>query len=387
MIGREIAAVINKRAKKMPVISITGPRQSGKTTLVRQIFPDYNYVSLENIVNRENAKLEPLDFLKRNGPNLIIDEVQYVPELFSYIQVLVDESGKMGEYILTGSQHFLLMEKVSQSLAGRVGIFNLLPFSMLELSGGGITFNNYRECIWKGFYPALYDRNMEPEEWLPEYVETYVERDIRQIINVSDLATFRSFMRLCAGHIGQLVNFSSIANQIGVSYQTVKKWLSVLKTSFVIFTLQPHHVNFNKRLVKSPKLYFYDTGLACFLLGINKASQLDNHYHKGALFENLMIAEIIKAYYNEGKRPSLFFWRDNSGNEIDLLIESATQIKVVEFKSSKTIHPEFFKGLDYYGKLSGIDISQRFLIYGGDSDFKRPQGNVFSWKSDLKWAE
>jgi len=339
MIGREIAAVINKRAKKMPVISITGPRQSGKTTLVRQIFPDYNYVSLENIVNRENAKLEPLDFLKRNGPNLIIDEVQYVPELFSYIQVLVDESGKMGEYILTGSQHFLLMEKVSQSLAGRVGIFNLLPFSMLELSGGGITFNNYRECIWKGFYPALYDRNMEPEEWLPEYVETYVERDIRQIINVSDLATFRSFMRLCAGHIGQLVNFSSIANQIGVSYQTVKKWLSVLKTSFVIFTLQPHHVNFNKRLVKSPKLYFYDTGLACFLLGINKASQLDNHYHKGALFENLMIAEIIKAYYNEGKRPSLFFWRDNSGNEIDLLIESATQIKVVEFKSSKTIHP------------------------------------------------
>jgi predicted AAA+ superfamily ATPase len=251
MILRQLSKTITERATKMPVISVTGPRQSGKTTLVKQLFPEYKYVSLENILSRDNAKADPLDFLKRNGPNLIIDEAQYVPELFSYIQVLVDESGKMGEYILTGSQHFLLMESVSQSLAGRVAIFNLLPFSIQELSDANLLSEDYASHLWKGFYPVLYDRDLKPTEWLPEYVETYVERDLRQIINVNDLSAFRNFLRLCAGHVGQLVNFSSFGNQIGISYNTVKKWLSVLETSFVIFRLEPHHANYNKRLVRN----------------------------------------------------------------------------------------------------------------------------------------
>lgn len=386
MIARDISNIIVDRATKMPVVSITGPRQSGKTTLVKQLFPHYNYISLENILHRENAKADPFDFLKRNGPNLIIDEAQYVPELFSYIQVLVDESGKMGEYILTGSQHFLLMEKVSQSLAGRVAIFNLLPLSLHELSNARLLPNDYITTLWKGAYPVLYDRDLQPTEWLPEYVETYVERDLRQIINVNDLSTFRNFLRICAGHIGQLVNFSSIGNQIGVSYQTVKNWLSILELSFVVYRLQPHHANYNKRLVKSPKLYFHDTGLACSLLGITEESQVHSHYLKGALFENLVINEFMKQAYNRGMRPSLYFWRDSTGNEIDLIIERGNTIEAIEIKSAKTIHNDFFKGLSNYEGFSGIGVENCSLIYGGDEDFKRPQGRVRSWQSEELWG-
>ena len=385
MIARAISDTILDRASKMPVVSLTGPRQSGKTTLVKQLFPTYNYVSLENILHRENAQADPLDFLQRNGPDLIIDEAQYVPALFSYIQVLVDESGNMGEYILTGSQHFLLMEKVSQSLAGRVAIFNLLPFSLEELSSADLVSDDHHTHLWTGAYPVLFDRNLEPYEWLPEYIETYVERDLRHIINVNDLSTFRSFLRLCAGHIGQLVNFSSIGNQIGLSYQTVKNWLSVLETSFIIYRLQPHHANYNKRSVKSPKLYFHDTGLACTLLGITGEEQLHSHYLKGGLFENLVINEFMKNRYNQGSRSSMFFWRDNTGNEIDLIVERGNTVEAIEIKSAKTVHSEFFKGLNYYGNLSGIPKENRTLVYGGNEDFNRPQAKVRSWRSPENW--
>lgn len=384
MVKRELQTRIARMASKMPVITITGPRQSGKTTLAKMSFPKYDYVNLETPENRLFAASDPKSFLAQFQKGVIIDEVQYVPELFSYIQVFSDESGKAGQYILTGSHNFLLLEKIAQSLAGRVAIFNLLPFSIAELKRGKLLDKDYEDTLLKGFYPRLHDKALEPSDFYPDYISTYVERDVRQLINVRDLAAFQLFLRLCAGHTGQMLNVNAIANSVGRDNKTIRQWISVLETSFIIFLLQPHHRNFNKRLVKTPKLYFTDTGIAAYLLGIRSIEQLNTHYAKGALFENMMVADIMKNILNQGRRSHLYFWRDNTGNEVDLLFEDDTKLKPVEFKAGKTLSADFFKGLNYYTRISGGNPKDSFLVYGGDAAQKRAAGNVLGWKHALK---
>lgn len=368
----------------MPVLSITGPRQSGKTTLARICFPDHTYVNLENPDTLRDAASDPRLFLTGHKRGLIIDEAHLLPELFSYIQALSDESGKTGEYILTGSQNFLLSAKISQSLAGRIFITHLLPLSMDELRATPYWEKNPEHFIFGGFYPRLYDKKIKPAQFYPSYIQSYTERDVRQLINISDLALFQKFMRLAAGRIGQLINYNSLGNELGVDHKTIKSWFSILEASFIVFFLPPHFKNFNKRLVKSPKLYFCDTGLACSLLGIKSAKEIKGHWAKGALFENLILADLMKNYYNKAERPPLYFWRDNTGNEVDCLIEESNKLKPVEIKSSTTINNSFFKGINYYNKLSKNKGKDSFLIYGGNKSYLRKEANVLSWQEIIK---
>jgi len=370
-------------AAKMPLISITGPRQSGKTTLAKQCFPEYDYMNLENPDVFATAKSDPRLFLSQHKKGLIVDEVQLMPELFSYLQTISDENNKSGEFILSGSQNFLMSEKISQSLAGRVFVTHLLPFSIEELKKSDEWNDNFNQFIFKGFYPRIYDKDISPELFYPSYIQTYAERDIRQIINVSNLNSFQRFMRLVAGRTGQLLNYSSIANELGHELKTIKSWFNILETSFVIFFLQPHHKNYSKRLVKTPKLYFYDTGLACSLLGIKNENEINLHWAKGALFENMIIADIMKNYLNRAQIPSMFFWRDSTGNELDCLIEESLRVKCLEIKTSTTLHPDFFKGLNFYKNLSNSDEENLYLIYGGAKNVSRKEATVLSWKNTV----
>jgi len=379
MIWRHLSAVIQSAAQTMPVVSITGPRQSGKTTLAKFAFPDYAYANLEHLPTRQFARENPVGFLKQYAQGLIVDEAQYVPELFSYIQVEVDRSGRNGQYILTGSQNFLLMEKITQSLAGRVAVFHLLPFSTKELENTEFQIDNPFDYIVKGFYPRIYDQKTPLDLFYPSYLLTYLERDVRLLKNISDLAAFERFVRLCAGHIGQIFNQTSLSNDTNFSQPTIKSWLSVLETSFVAFLLPPYFRNFNKRLLKTPKLYFYDTGLACSLLGIRSASELENHPMRGPLFENFIVVECMKQFLNQGKRPNCYYWRDNTGHEIDLLIEHASRIFPMEIKSSQTLKTEFFKNLEFFQKISGTPPEQSFLIYAGTENQNRLLGSARSW--------
>jgi uncharacterized protein len=379
MIERELQQKIVRAAEKMPVVSVTGPRQSGKTTLVKTAFPDFRYLNFEDPVIRQFAEEDPSTFLRTYGKSVIIDEVQYVPSIFSYIQLAVDED-RTCRFVLTGSQNFLLLQKISQSLAGRVAIFTLMPFSTGELAGTSFETTEYEEYLIKGFYPRIYDQDLIPAEWLNDYIRTYVERDVRQIINIGDLHRFQQFLKLCAGHTGQLVNFSSFGNELGISYHTAQSWLSVLEASYILFRLYPYHVNFNKRVVKSSKLYFFDTGLATFLLGLRSKEELMLHYAKGALFENLVVADVIKTMMNNGLPPLCWFWRDNSGNEIDLVVEEGTSRKAIEIKSGRTIGDGFFKGLEFWKKLTGSTPEDLLLVYGGDESGKRTRGSVVGWR-------
>jgi len=379
MILRQLSAIVQSAAQTMPVVSVTGPRQSGKTTLAKYAFPDYAYANLENLPTRQFARENPIGFLKQYPEGLIIDEAQYVPELFSYIQVEVDERRRNGRYILTGSQNFLLMEKITQSLAGRVAVFNLLPFSTKELENTEFQLKNPFEYIVKGFYPRIYDQNTPLDIFYPSYLLTYLERDVRLLKNIGDLAAFERFVKLCAGHIGQIFNQTSLSNDTNFSQPTIKSWLSVLETSFVAFLLPPYFRNFNKRLLKTPKLYFYDTGLACSLLGIRSASELENHPMRGPLFENFIVVEFMKQFLNQGQRPNCFYWRDSTGNEIDLIIEHASRIFPMEIKSSQTLKSEFFKTLEFFQKISDTPSEQSFLVYAGTENQNRLHGSARSW--------
>jgi len=378
VIARELEARLIYLAKKYPVITLTGPRQSGKTTLVKKAFPGKKYVSLEDPDHRRFAQQDPRGFLK-SYPNAVIDEAQYVPELFSYIQTKVDEENTPGQYILTGSQDFLLFEKITQSLAGRVAVLKLLPFSYAELSASGIE-EQYEYYLYNGFYPRIYDMNLSPEDFYPGYMQTYIERDVRLIRNITDLSRFQLFIKLCAGRTGQLLNISSLADDCGISRTTASGWISILEASYIIFLLRPHHRNFNKRLVKMPKLYFYDTGLAAYLLGINSIEQLDTHYGKGALFESLVISELMKKAYNAGKEPHCFFWRNKTGNEVDLLIEEGSRIIPLEIKSGRTVNQNYFKGLKYWRKISHSE-EKGIVLFGGDYQQEREFSLVTSWKN------
>lgn len=379
MLNRKLGIKINESASKMPIIAITGPRQSGKSTLIQALFPDHHYLNLEDPELRQFALTDPKGFLHTQKGSLILDEVQYVPHLFSYIQVISDKEKIPGQFILSGSQNFQLMESISQSLAGRVSIFNLLPFSLEEIKGSSFEMENFEEYILKGFYPRIYDLELDPYRWLQDYLRTYVERDVRQLLNIGDLGLFRQFLEICAGRIGQLVNFSEIGNQLGISYQTVSKWISILETSFICYTLRPYHKNFNKRIVKSPKLYFYDTGLACALLNLRTVDELNRHFAKGALFENLVLNEVMKNQLNQDLPANIYFWNAASSHEIDLVMEVGGKLIAAEIKSARTINSNFFSSLTYFQNASGISSEDSYLINGGEEVQKRSNAQVLNW--------
>jgi len=380
MITRIAAEEVKLLARQFKAIAIVGPRQSGKTTLARTVFPDKEYVSLENLDNRLFATEDTRGFLAQYANGAIFDEAQRVPELFSYLQQVLDEDPQKGKFILTGSNNFLLQENISQSLAGRIGYLYLLPFSTEEIATITNEQQSIEDAIYIGGYPPIYDNHISPNRWLSNYIRTYVERDVRQIKNVNNLGAFEKFVKLCAGRIGQLLNVTSLANETGVDAKTITSWISVLGSSFIVYLLKPHHQNFNKRLVKMPKLYFYDTGLACSLLGIQNAEQLKTHSAMGNLFENHVITDMIKARYNRNEHMNLYFWRDNVGNEMDLIIDNAGTLHPVEIKSGKTITPEFFKNFKFWQKISGTEGG--FVIYGGEQIQNRSNGlKIVPWNS------
>lgn len=376
-IKREIEGYLSYISSKYPVVTVTGPRQSGKSTLVRHMFPEKKYVSLEDPDMQLFARQDPRGFLNTNSP-AVIDEAQKVPEIFSYIQTFVDHTDEPGQFILTGSSNFLLFEKITQSLSGRTAVLHLLPFSLAEIhSMKG--FTDYEDYLFTGFYPRIYKMDIHPGDFYPGYAKTYVERDVRTLRNIPDLIQFQLFVKLCAGRIGQLLNLSSLANDCGISHTTAKAWISVLEASFIIFLLKPHHKNFNKRLIKMPKLYFHDPGLAAYLLDIENADQIQTHYSRGALFESMIIGEIMKKRLNRGKSAGVHFWRDKSGNEIDCLLESEGALLPIEIKSGRTISPDYFKGTNYFLKLAGKLASKPYVVYGGTENQQRTTANVVSW--------
>lgn len=377
MIERILASKITSLAQKFQVITLTGPRQSGKTTLVRATFPDLPYVSLEEPDIRQIALTDPRGFLSNYPNGVILDEIQNTPELFSYIQRIVDENRQI-QFILTGSSNFLLMEKISQTLAGRTAVLHLLPFSLQELEP---LTDSYENMIFKGQYPRIYDRAIPPSDFYPSYIQTYVDRDVRMIKNIGDINAFIQFTQLCAGRIGQPLNNASLANDAGISPNTAKSWLSILESSYILYRLQPYHRNFNKRLIKSPKLYFYDTGVACSLLGIREQEQVNLHYMKGSLFENLILNEFIKRSFNRGENRQPYYWQDNHGKEIDCLLVNGEKVTAVEIKSGKTMSTSYFENLNYWRSLAALPENQEFVVYGGDQSMQTGAGTLISWKN------
>ncbi len=380
MIERALKTKLSELIKKYPVVTLTGPRQSGKSTLLRYSFPEYNYVSLEDPDMRLFASSDPRGFIATYADKTIIDEAQRVPSLFSYLQTHTDREGREGMYLLAGSHNFLLMESIGQSLAGRTAVFKLLPFSHSEMRAGDILPQSVDMEIFKGAYPRVYDKNIFPTDFYPFYVQTYVERDLRLIKNIGDLNKFMLFIRLCAGRIGQLLNISSLANECGVAVSTISVWMSILEASYICYLLKPDYNNYSKRLVKTPKLYFYDTGLACSLLGITTPEQVSTHFLRGGLFENLVINEFIKKAYNNGKEPEIYFWRDSIGNEVDLIEYSDGGKYAYEIKSGATFLPDYFNGLGRFSKLSGLSAENCSVIYGGNESLRTSNGRVLAWQ-------
>ena len=380
MIKRQAETVLLDLAKGYPILAITGPRQAGKTTLAQSTFPNKRYVSLEDLDEREFADQDPRGFLARFPDGAILDEAQRCPNLFSYLQTRVDAEKRMGLFVLTGSQQFGLMSNVTQTLAGRVGLIQLLPFSLQELQATNTPISSLDDVLWRGMYPPIYDRNLAPEKWFANYVMTYIERDVRQIVEVQNLSLFQRFIKMCAARVGQLINMSSLAIDCGVSHNTIRSWLSVLKAGYVVFLLQPHHQNFGKRLVKTPKLYFYDTGLAAFLLGIRDAEHLSIHSARGSLFENLMVSELLKQRYNQGLASNLYFWRNNTGDEVDVVIEQGEQLMPMEIKSGQTFNSDFLTGINKWMKIAGDAALTPQLVYGGSENMTRNGVEVRSWK-------
>ncbi len=373
---RRLEKCLKELRKGFPVLAVLGPRQSGKTTLVRQLFPDFHYLSLENLDTRNFAMEDPRRFLSQFNEKVIFGEIQRAPALFSYLQEKIDEKPNQAcRFVLTGSQNYLLMESVSQSLAGRVGLSYLYPFSLSE-TPATLTVD---EQMFKGGYPALYVRELEAKDWHRSYLETYLERDVRSLKQVHDLLLFDKFLKLCAARAGQLLNRSGLGNELGISHTTISSWLSLLETSHIIFSLQPYFKNTGKRLVRQTKLYFCDTGLLCHLLGIPNAAALSTHYLRGNIFENFIIADIFKQFHHSGLRPPLFFWRDHRGNEVDLLIEQGDRLVPVEIKSGETLNEDFLRGLRYFDHLQKGKAQQGILIYGGSLRQEREGIKILPW--------
>lgn len=365
LINRQLENLLLELARQYPVITITGPRQSGKTTLVKKLFADKKYVSLENPDLREMALSDPRAFLKEIQDGAILDEIQRAPNILSYLQEMVDNSAEKGKYILTGSNQFSLMNNITQSLAGRTVLLKLLPFSIIEIKEY-IKYLSTDELMYKGFYPGIYRNNLNPTIAYRSYYETYIERDLRQLIHIKDLLIFQKFVRLCAGRIGQIFNAHQLSSEVGVSVPTIKSWFSILEASYVAFLLPPYFENIKKRLIKSPKLYFYDVGLAVYLLGIEAPNQLSRDPLRGAVFENLVITELMKARFNRGMEPNLYYFRDSHHNEVDVVFKQGSRFITSEVKSAQTFTSHFLKGLMYFRKLFPGRILKEFLVYDGE---------------------
>jgi len=387
MIKRDMTKKLKEVASKYSVIAVLGPRQSGKTTLVKDVFKKHKYITFEDLEVRNFALADPKGFLKsrHNEHGIIFDEIQHVPALLSYIQIYVDENKRPGYFVLTGSQNFLLNQAISQTLAGRIALFTLLPLSINEMEREKLLTEGVEKSIFYGCYPRIYDEKLAPVGWYPDYIKTYLERDVRQIKNVTDLTTFQRFIKLCAGRIGQLVNLTSLGNDCGISTGTARAWLTLLEASYIVFLLQPHYRNFSKRLVKSPKIYFYDTGLACSLLGIKSPEQIELHYLRGGLFESYIISDLMKQFYNKKIEPPVYFWRDKIGREVDCIIQDGQDLTPVEIKAGKTITQGYFTGLDYWNSISKSDPKNSYVIYAGDQVQKRSNGTVIGWKKLPKY--
>jgi predicted AAA+ superfamily ATPase len=364
---------------KFPVVSLTGPRQSGKTTLLKSVFSDYKYYNLERMDVREMILGDPVGFLKDAGSQVIFDEAQNLPLLFSYLQAVSDERNTNGQYILSGSQSFLLNNHISQSLAGRVSINHLFPFDITELNT--LINNDLSHIIINGFYPRLHDQKIEPQDFYPSYLQTYIERDIRTLKSVENLQTFSRFMGLCAGRIGQVLNLTSLANDAGIAVNTVKSWLSLLESSYIIFLLQPYFRNFNKRIIKSPKLYFYDTGVASSLLRLVKPEVINTHYLYGAIFENLVISEIIKCQVHSGNRPSVYYWRESNGVEIDCIIDrSNNETIALEIKGGQTFNIDYLRNLKLFPADHNSDKIKKMVIYTGQNSSTIHDIQIITWE-------
>jgi predicted AAA+ superfamily ATPase len=379
MIKRASEQTLLRLARGFPVIAITGPRQAGKTTLAKAAFPDKPYLSLEDPDIRSMAEADPRRLLAAYPDGAILDEVQRTPQLFSYLQTHVDANLRPGMFVLTGSQQFGLLSGISQSLAGRVGLVQLLPFSINELTVAGVAPKTVDELLYHGCYPPLHDRRLLPGDWFAGYVSTYIERDVRQLINVRDLSTFQRFLKMCAARTGQLLNLSSLAADCGITHNTAAAWISVLEACYIIHLLRPHYRNFNKRLIKVPKLYFCDVGLAAWLLGVRTVEEVAFHAQRGNLFETLMVSELLKQCWNDGRPSNLFFWRDSKGLEIDLLLEKGEALTPVEIKSGATIAADFTDNLKKWVQLSGNPQQPSWLIYGGDRQFATGSTQIIPW--------
>lgn len=387
MIKRKISSKILSFAKQYPVVTINGPRQSGKTTLCKMLFGKKRYFSLEDIDVRNYARSDPRGFLEEGKEKgMVLDEIQRLPELLSYIQTLVDKDNKPGRFIITGSQNFELLKNISQTLAGRTALATLLPFSYDEIYKDRKKINLDR-LLFTGFYPRIHDKKLNPTEALSFYVSTYIDRDIRSLLNIKDLSKFELFLKLCASKTGQILNISTLGNDCGITHNTAKNWLSVLEASYVLYFVRPHHKNFRKRLVKSPKLYFTDVGLVSYFLDITDEKHLKAHPLKGALFETFITGEILKSRFNAAKKSNLYYFRDNVGNEIDLILDFGTKTLPVEIKLGKTINSDFFKGLKYYKKLNPKNSKKGCLIYGGDSSQKRSDYTVIAYKDIAEFTK
>lgn len=386
MVKREISGILIKLSKQYPVITVAGPRQSGKTTLVRKIFQKKPYVNLENIDQRELAVNDPREFLRRYDDGAIIDEIQRAPSILSYIQTAVDEKKESGMFILTGSQNLNILSGVSQSLAGRTAILKLLPFDINEIMSYKRSFST-DDLLVKGFFPSVYEKRLNPAIYYRNYIETYIERDLRQIINVKDLHLFQIFLKLCAGRIGQLFNASSLAGEVGVSSTTIKNWISILEASFIVMPLEPYFENINKRVVKSRKLYFTDIGLAASLLGIENSAHVTNHPSRGALFENMVIMEMVKKRFSVAMGHNLYFYRDSNNNEIDILFKRSHVLTPVEIKSAATYHSQFLDSLVRIRKAFPKKIGPGFLVYSGEAEQKVLKDHVINYRNAGKIVE
>jgi predicted AAA+ superfamily ATPase len=385
MLARDAEKTLIRLAKSFPIVAITGPRQAGKTTLVKAVFEGKPYVSLENPDEREFAQNDPKRFLARFPNGAVLDEVQRCPSLLSWLQGLVDERGVMGDFVLTGSAQFDLIEGITQTLAGRVGRVELLPLSSRELKAANQLPNSLSQMLIQGGYPALYDRKIITQDWFSNYVATYVERDVRQLISVRNLSQFQTFLKMCASRTGQLINLTSLGADCGISAVTAKQWLSVLETSYIVTLLRPHHSNFGKRLVKTPKIYFLDSGLAAWLMGIRSAETLETHAARGALFESWVVSELYKKRLNAGLPIDLFFWRDNTGNEVDLIVENEKGLQPIEIKSGSTYASDWSQGLKKWQALAQNSSLEPAILYGGESTFEREGLKVWGWR-DVAFA-
>ena len=365
IIERSIKSKLLQLLKSFPVVTLTGCRQCGKSTLLKHLLPDYTYISLEDLDLRQIAKEDPRHFISIYSQKVIIDEIQQVPELLSYLQTHIDSVNESGMYVLTGSHNLLLMQSISQSLAGRTALLSLAPFSVAELRSENLVSQTTNEMLFKGSFPRIYDKQIEATDFYPSYIKTYIDRDVRILRNINDYSAFTRFLKLCAGRCSQILNVTALAEDAGITRKTAEAWLSVLEASYIIYLLKPYYKNFGKRIIKNPKMYFYDTGLVSSLLGITSAEQIENFYMRGALFENFVVSELLKRRLFAGKTDELYFWRDSNGIEIDVIEEDNLEIKAYEIKASETMNTAFFSNIKKVKELTGLKAENTAVIYSG----------------------